>query len=65
MTQAVIGAKEGTSSAITAKVGACVTDAVLQTADGMDYKSIEFELYKLVTAAMQAADRPRVREIRQ
>jgi len=66
MTQAVIGAKEGTAAAITAKVGERVTDAVLRTADGMDYKSIdEFELYELVTAAMQAADRPRVREIRQ
>ena len=66
MTQAVIGAKEGTAAAITAKVGARVTDAVLRTADGMDYKSIdEFELYELVTAAMQAADRPRVRDIRQ
>jgi len=66
MTQAFIGAKEGTAAAITAKVGARVTDAVLQTADGMDCKSIdEFELYELITAAMQAAHCPQVREIRQ
>ena len=59
MTYAVIGAKEGTAVAITAKVGARVTDAVLCTADGIDYKSTdEYELYELVAAAMQAAGRP-------
>ena len=58
MTQAFIGAKEGTAAAITAKVGARVTDAVLQTADDMDCKSID-------NFAMQATHCPQVRKIRQ
>ena len=66
LTQAVIGAKEGATAAITAKVGERVTDAILRTADGTDFKSIdEYELYELVSAVIQAADRPRVRAIRQ
>ena len=62
----MIGAKEGATEAITAKVGARVTDTVLRTSDGTDYKSVdEYELYQLTNAVMQAADRPRVREVRQ
>ena len=64
LTQAVIGAKEGATEAITAKVGTRVTDAVLRTADGTDYKSVdEYELYELVNAVMQNADRPRIRDV--
>jgi hypothetical protein len=66
LTQAVIEAKEGATAAITAKVGEQVTDAILRTADGTNFKSIdEYELYELVSAVIQAADRPRVRAIRQ
>ena len=66
LTQAVIGAKEGATAAITSKAGARVTDAILRTADGTDFKSIdEYELHELVAAVIQAADRPRVRAIRQ
>jgi hypothetical protein len=39
--QAVIGAKEGATEAITDKVGSDITDAVLRTADGTDYRSID------------------------
>ena len=66
LTQSVIGAKEGATEAVTVKVGARVTDTVLRTSDGTDYKSVdEYELFQLINAVMQAADRPRVREVRQ
>ena len=62
--QAVIGAKEGATAAITAKVGKRVTDAILRTANGTDFKSInKYELYELVAAVIQAANRPRLRAI--
>ena len=65
LTQSVIGAKEGSTEAVTAKVGARVTDTVLRTSDGTDYKSVdEYELFQLINAVVQAADRPRVREVR-
>ena len=66
LTQSVIGVKEGATEAVTAKVGARVTDTVLRTSDGTDYKSVDqYELFQLINAVMQAADRPRVREVRQ
>ena len=62
--QAVIGAKEGTTEAITDKVGSDITDAVLRTADGTDYRSIDdYELHELVTAAIQGADRPNTSDV--
>jgi hypothetical protein len=50
--QAVIGAKEGVTEAFTKKVGSAITDKVLCTANGTDYKSIDdYELHELVTTA--------------
>ena len=52
--------------AITAKVGTRVTDAVLCTSDGADYKSIdEFELANVIATVMRAAERPRMATARQ
>jgi hypothetical protein len=39
--QDVISAKEGAAKAITAKVGSDVTNVVLKTADGSDFRSID------------------------
>ena len=62
--QAVIGAKEGATEAITKKVGSDITDAVLRTADGTDYRSIDdYELHDLVNAAIQGADRPNTSDV--
>ena len=62
--QAVIGAKEGATSAIVEHFGRDVTDSVLRTADGIDYKGIdEYHLYDLVQAAIQGADRPATGDI--
>ena len=66
LTQAVIGAKEGATEAITERVGARVTDAVLRNVDGQDFKSVdEYELVDVVAAVMQAAERPRIKNIRE
>eukprot|EP00804_Cyclotella_cryptica_P010972 CCRYP_016689-RA/>CCRYP_016689-RA protein AED:0.31 eAED:0.36 QI:0/0/0/1/1/1/5/0/1039 len=55
--QAVVGANEGATEAITEKVGSDITDAVLRTADSTDYRSIDdYELHDLVNAAIQGAD---------
>ena len=63
--QAVIGAKEGATNAIVAKVGSGITDAVLLTSDGVHHKSVdEYELFELVNAIMQAAVRPQIADIR-
>ena len=62
--QAVIGAKEGATTAIVEQFGRDVTDSVLRTADGIDYKGIdEYHLYDLVQAAIQGADRPATGDI--
>ena len=62
--QAVIGAKEGATEAITEKVGSDITDAVLRTADGTDYRSInDYELHDIVNAAIQGADRPNTSDV--
>lgn len=62
--QAVIGAKEGATKGIVAKVGTAVTDAVLCTPDGTDYKGVdEYELYEVADAAISGADRPATTDI--
>ncbi len=64
LNQAVIGAKEGWTEAIVTKVGKRVTDTVLRTADGTDYKSVdEYELCELINAVMQAAERPKIETV--
>ena len=52
--------KEGATEAITNKVGSDIADAVLCTADGTNYWSIDdYKLHELVMATIQgAADRP-------
>jgi hypothetical protein len=62
--QAVIGAKEGTNEAITAKVGTDVTEAVLKNAGGSDFKSIDdWQLEEVLAAVAQGADRPKTTDV--
>lgn len=62
--QAVIGAKEGTAEAIVLQFGRDITDSVLKTADGVDFKGIdEYHLYDLVQVCVQGADRPATGDI--
>ena len=62
--QAVIGTKEGVTEAIVEMVGKDVTDAVLRTVGGEDYKSLdEYELHELVSVIIQGADRPNINDV--
>ena len=62
--QAVIGAKEGATEGIVLQFGRDVTDSVLKTADGVDFKGIdEYHLYDLVQVCIQGADRPATGDI--
>jgi hypothetical protein len=55
--QSVIGAKEGIVEAVSKLVGRDITDAILRTADGSDFKSIEdYTLYKVMKVAIDRAD---------
>ena len=55
-----MGSKEGFTEAITAKVGSAITDPILRTADGSDYKGVnEYDLADITAAVLQGADRPR------
>jgi hypothetical protein len=57
--QAVIGIKEGAAEAITAEVGSDVTDAVLKTADGSNFCSIDdWLLEEVLAAVVQGANCP-------
>jgi hypothetical protein len=57
--KASIGTKEGAAEAITAKVGLDFTNAVLKTADGSDFRSIDdWLLEEVLAAVVQGADRP-------
>ncbi len=57
--QSVIGTKEGVVKAVTKLVGSDITDAVLQTADGSNHKSIDdYMLCAVMAAAINGADRP-------
>jgi hypothetical protein len=63
LNQAVIGANEGFVEAITNKVGAEITDSVLKTANGSDYKGVDdYQLEDLLDAVLQGADRPSTTE---
>ena len=65
LNQLVIGAKEGATDAINAKVGTRVTDTVLRTTDGTDYTSVDkYKLHLLVAAILQATDHLRIRSVR-
>jgi hypothetical protein len=55
--QSVIGAKEGVVEAVTKLVGSNITNAVLQTADGSNHKSINnYTLFAVMAAAINGAD---------
>ena len=63
-TQAIMGAKEGATEAITAIVGSAITDNVLRSADGTDFKGIDdYSLAELITAAISGADRPKTTDV--
>ncbi len=57
--QSVIGAKEVVVEAVTKLIGSNITDAVLQTADGSDHKSIDnYTLFAEMAAAINGANQP-------
>jgi hypothetical protein len=62
--QLVIGTKEGVVKAITKLVGSNVTNAILQTADGSDHKSINnFMLFEVMKSAIDGADQPSTNDV--
>ncbi len=62
--QSVIGAKEGEVEAVTKLVGSDITDAVLQTANGSNHKSIgNYMLFAVMAAAIDGADRPSTTDV--
>jgi hypothetical protein len=62
--QSVIGAKEGVVEAVSKQVSSNITDAILQTADGSNFKSIDdFTLYKVMKVAIDGADRPTMNDV--
>jgi hypothetical protein len=62
--QSVIGAKEGVVEAVSKLVGSDITDAILRTADGSDFKSIDdFTLYEEMKVAIDGADRPSTNDV--
>jgi hypothetical protein len=66
LNQAVIGAKDGAAEAITNKVGSDITDTMLKTADGSNFKGVDdYQLEDLLNAVMQGADRPSTTDILQ
>jgi hypothetical protein len=62
--QSVIGAKDGVVEAVTKLVGSNITDAVLQTADGSNHKSIDdYTLIAVMAAAINGADQPSTTDV--
>jgi hypothetical protein len=62
--QLVIGAKKGVVEAVTKLVGSDITDAVLQTANGSNHKSIDdYTLFAVMAAAIDGADRPSTTDV--
>jgi hypothetical protein len=62
--KSVIGAKEGVVEAMTKLVGSNITDAVLQTADGSNHKSIDdYMLFAVMAAAIDGADQPSTTDV--
>jgi hypothetical protein len=57
--QSVIGTKEGVVEAVSKLVGSDITNAILQMADGSNFKSIDdFTLYEVMKVVINGADRP-------
>jgi hypothetical protein len=62
--QSVIGTKEGIVEAVSKPVGSDITDAILRTADGSDFKSIDdYTLYEVMKVAIDGADRPTTNDV--
>ncbi len=62
--QLVIGAKEGVVEAVSKLVGSDITNAILQTANGSDHKSIDdFTLYNVMKVAINGADCPSTNDV--
>lgn len=63
---AAIGVKEAIAAGITAIVGDHITNPILRTADGTDFKTVdEYELHQLLTAIKEGAERPSAAAIRE
>jgi hypothetical protein len=57
--QLVISAKEGVVKAVTKSVGSNITNAVLQTANGSNHKSIDdYMVFAVMAAAIDGPDQP-------
>jgi hypothetical protein len=62
--QSVIGAKEGVVEAVSKLVGSDITDAILRTADGSDFKSIDdYRLYEVMKVAIDGINRPTMNDV--
>jgi len=62
--QSVIGAKEGVVEAVSKLVGSDITDAILRTADGSDFKSIDnYTLYEVMKVTIDGANRPATNDV--
>ncbi len=62
--QSVIGAKEGVVEAVLKLVGSNITNAILQTADGNDHKSIDdFTFYEVMKVAINGANRSSMNDV--
>ena len=62
--QSVIGTKEGVVGAVSKLVGSNITDVILRTADGSNYKSInDFTLYKVMKVGIDRANRPSMNDV--
>jgi hypothetical protein len=62
--QLVIGAKEDTIEAIIKLVSSSITNAILCTADGSNYKGIHnFTLFDVMQVAIDGANRPSTNEV--
>ncbi len=62
--QSVIGTKEGVVEAVSKLVGSNITNAILQTADGSNHKSInDFTLYNVMKVAINGADQPSTNDV--
>jgi hypothetical protein len=62
--QSVISAKEGVVEAVTKLVGSNITNAVLQTANSSNHKSIDdYTIFAVMAAAIDGADRPSTTDV--
>ena len=63
---AAIGVKEAIAAAITAIVGAQITNLILRTTDGSDFQTVdEYNLHQLLSAFKGGDERPSSAAIRQ